>query len=312
MKAVDERLPVGGPSTAAAGWVDDLLEHAAETGVPVDFVTTHTYGAPPLDLRPILERYGRTGIPLWWTEWGVSPTHGAPVNDSVWGAPLVARGMRSAAGRVDALSYWVASDQFVELGVPEQLFHGGFGLLTIGKLRKPRFWAIAVLEQLGDEELASRVDRGRRRQPRRGVGEPGRGTGDRVAVALWNGSLDQTKTAGDEALGRHVTLDVTGLPAGEYRVEHRRVDDDAFEHRPHLGGDGRRRLADGGPMGAAPRGRPSRVAPARRTGQGRVGRGRASRVRPADAGHLVRGDPPGELSFSRAARAIRSTHRPDR
>ena len=157
VKAVDERLPVGGPSTAAAGWVDDLLHHAAETGVPVDFVTTHTYGAPPLDLRPILERYGRTGIPIWWTEWGVSPTHGGPVNDSVWGAPLVARGMRSAAGRVDALSYWVASDQFVELGVPEQLFHGGFGLLTIGGLRKPRFWAIAVLEQLGDEELASRV-----------------------------------------------------------------------------------------------------------------------------------------------------------
>ena len=150
-------MPVGGPSTAAAGWVDDLLHHAAETGVPVDFVTTHTYGAPPLDLRPILERYGRTGIPIWWTEWGVSPTHGGPVNDSVWGAPLVARGMRSAAGRVDALSYWVASDQFVELGVPEQLFHGGFGLLTVGGLRKPRFWAIAVLEQLGDEELASRV-----------------------------------------------------------------------------------------------------------------------------------------------------------
>ena len=226
VKAVDLRLPVGGPSTAAAGWVDDLLHHAAETGVPVDFVTTHTYGAPPLDLRPILERYGRTGIPIWWTEWGVSPTHGGPVNDSVWGAPLVARGMRSAAGRVDALSYWVASDQFVELGVPEQLFHGGFGLLTVGGLRKPRFWAIAVLEQLGDEELASRVtgDGGGslvEAWASRDAGD----AGDRVAVALWNGSLDQTKTAGDDALGRHVTLDITGLPAGDYRVEHRRVDD---------------------------------------------------------------------------------------
>ena len=156
MKAVDERLLVGGPSTAAAGWVDDLLHHSAETGVPVDFVTTHTYGAPPLDLRPILERYGRPDIPIWWTEWGVSPTHGGPVNDSVWGAPLVARGMRSAAGRVDALAYWVASDQFVELGVPEQLFHGGFGLLTIGGLRKPRFWAIALLERLGESSWPAR------------------------------------------------------------------------------------------------------------------------------------------------------------
>ena len=223
VKAVDERLLVGGPSTAAAGWVDDLLHHADQTGVPVDFVTTHTYGAPPLDLRPILERYGRPDLPLWWTEWGVSPTHHGEVNDSVWGAPLVARGMRSAAGRLDALAYWVASDQFVELGVPERLFHGGFGLLTIGGLRKPRFWAIALLERLGEQELASQV-----------TGDGGGSLveawasrdedGDRVAVAIWNGTLDQSRTEGDDALGRHVTLEVTGLAPGAYRAEHLRVD----------------------------------------------------------------------------------------
>jgi xylan 1,4-beta-xylosidase len=225
VKRVDQRLLVGGPSTAAAGWVDDLLHHAAEGGVPVDFVTTHTYGAPPLDLRPILERYGRPEIPIWWTEWGVSPTHGGPVNDSVWGAPLVARGMRSAAGRVDALAYWVASDQFVELGVPERLFHGGFGLLTIGGLRKPRFWAIAVLERLGEEELASQVTGdGGGSLVEAWASREADGEGDRVAIAVWNGSLDQTKTAGEDGLSRHVTLDVTGLAPGGYRVEHHRVD----------------------------------------------------------------------------------------
>ena len=226
VKAVDERLLVGGPSTAAAGWVDDLLHHAAETGVPVDFVTTHTYGAPPLDLRPILERFGRPDLPIWWTEWGVSPTHGGPVNDSVWGAPLVARGMRSAAGRVDALAYWVASDQFVELGVPEDLFHGGFGLLTVGGLRKPRFWAIALLERLGETELASRVtgDGGGSLVEAWASRDTDGEGGGRVAIAIWNGSLDQTKTGGDHALSRHVALEVTGLAPGEYRVAHHRVD----------------------------------------------------------------------------------------
>ena len=227
VKAVDDRLLVGGPSTAAAGWVDDLLHHAAETGVPVDFVTTHTYGAPPLDLRPILERYGLPDIPIWWTEWGVSPTHGGPVNDSVWGAPLVARGMRSAAGRLEALAYWVASDQFVELGVPEQLFHGGFGLLTIGGLRKPRFWAIAVLEQLGDEELVSRVtgDGGGSLVEAWASRDAG-ADGERIAIAIWNGSLDQTKTGGDDDLRRHVSLEISGLPPGAYRAEHHRIDDE--------------------------------------------------------------------------------------
>ena len=226
VKAVDERLLVGGPSTAAAGWVDDLLHHADETGVPVDFVTTHTYGAPPLDLRPILERFGRPDIPIRWTEWGVSPTHGGVVNDSVWGAPLVARGMRSAAGRVDALAYWVASDQFVELGVPERLFHGGFGLLTIGGLRKPRFWAIALLERLGELELASEVtgDGGGSLVEAWASRGAGGQNGDRVAVAIWNGTLDQSRTAGDDALGRHVSLEITGLAPGAYRAEHLRVD----------------------------------------------------------------------------------------
>jgi xylan 1,4-beta-xylosidase len=220
---VDPTLRVGGPATAAVGWVDDLLAHAAGADVPVDFLSTHTYGLPPLDLRPIAARFGRSGIPLWWTEWGVSPTHGSPVNDSVWAAPLVCRGMRSAAGRLESLAYWVASDHFVELGVPERLFHGGFGLLTIGNLRKPRFWAIRILELLGDGKLRTATE---------GDGAGGlveawasKDAAGRIAIALWNGTIDQSKTTGDPLLDRQISVQVGGLPAGsEWRLRHRRVD----------------------------------------------------------------------------------------
>ena len=222
VRAVDRRLLVGGPATAAVGWIDDLLFHAKEAGVPVDFLSTHTYGAPPLDLRPIARRYGRPGLPLHWTEWGVSPTHSAPVNDSVWGAPLVCRGMRSAAGRVASLSYWVASDHFVELGEAPTFLHGGFGLLTIGNIRKPRYWAIAMLERLGHEELEADVD---------GDGAGGlveawasRRSDGTVAIALWNGTLDQTKAGGDSRLDRTVRLRIGGLDGGSYAVRHQRVD----------------------------------------------------------------------------------------
>ena len=51
--------------------------------------------------------------------------------------------MASALGRIEALSHWVASDHFEELGAPPELFHGGFGLLSVGNLRKPRYWALA-------------------------------------------------------------------------------------------------------------------------------------------------------------------------
>jgi len=234
VRSVDPTLRVGGPATAAVGWVDDLLAHTGATDVPLDFISTHTYGLPPLDLRPITARFGRPDLPLWWTEWGVSPTHGAAINDSVWAAPLVARGMRSAAGRLESLAYWVASDHFVELGEPERLFHGGFGLLTIGNLRKPRFWAIRMLELLGERQLDMTME---------GDGAGGlveawasRDPDGRIAIALWNGTIDQSKAGGDALLDREVALTIGGLDPGPVRIRHRRVDADHSNIAAHWDG----------------------------------------------------------------------------
>ena len=224
VRSVDDRLVVGGPSTAAAGWVDELLHHVASSGAPVDFVSTHTYGNAPLDLRPTLARYGREDARIWWTEWGVSPTHFGNANDGIFSAAFLARGMRSAAGRIDALSYWVVSDQFEELGRPPRLLHGGFGLRTVGELRKPRWWALEILERLGVDEVSATLD--------------GDGAGSlveawastdpdgRVAVALWNGTLDQSKVDGSPALHRTVRLVLDGLEPGPWTVRLHRVDAD--------------------------------------------------------------------------------------
>jgi len=80
--------------------------------------------------------------------------------------------MRSALGRVDALSHWVASDHFEELGTPGELFHGGFGLLSVGNLHKPRFWALALLARLGPDELEHRGGLGVAPPRRRLAGRP--------------------------------------------------------------------------------------------------------------------------------------------
>lgn len=208
VKAVDPRLAVGGPSSAAAGWVDDLLAHAASTGSPVDFVSTHLYGSAPLDVRASLERHGFGAARILWTEWGVTPRHFNPINDSVFAGVFVLRGMRSAAGRVDALSYWVASDHFEELGRPPSFLHGGFGLQTVGGLSKPRYHALALLNRLGPVELP--------------VTLTGDGAGslveawatrdrDRIAVLLWNLTLDQTKADGSADLTRTVKLSLPGV-----------------------------------------------------------------------------------------------------
>ncbi|MFJ6574157.1 glycoside hydrolase [Streptomyces sp. NPDC091292] len=220
VKAVDPGLRVGGPSSAANGWVNELLDHIGTSGAALDFVSSHTYGNAPLDWRPVLERHGRRGTPVWWTEWGPTPTHFHGIGDGPFGATFLLHGMKSAAGRIEALAHWVASDHFEELGPPPALFHGGFGLLTVGNLRKPRYWALTLAERLGEQELA--VD---------AVGDLGGvetwaawHPDGRIGILVWNGTLNHAQADGDPVLSRRVDVEVAGLDGAEYRVTHHRID----------------------------------------------------------------------------------------
>ena len=223
VKSVDRSLVVGGPASAAGKWVDELLSHCARTGSPIDFVSTHTYGNAPLDLRAIAARHGYPDLPQWWTEWGAHATHFNPVHDSPWSAAYLVRGMASAMGRTEALAYWTVSDHFEELGRPPKLLHGGFGLLAVGNLRKPRWWGLWMLEQLLDHRLEVSVSGD-------GAGDMVQAVGSRdddghVTVVAWNGTVDVTKADGDARLDRSVSMEVDGLSGARFRLRHRRLDE---------------------------------------------------------------------------------------
>ena len=222
IKAVDPGLRVGGPASAATGWIWELLAHLEGSGAPLDFLSTHAYGSVPLDLRPVLAAFGRAGTPIWWTEWGTTPTHFHHVGDTVFAAPFLLRGMASTMDRVGALSHWVASDHFEELGRPLELFHGGFGLLSVGNLRKPRYWALALLARLGRYRLPVSVS---------GDGAGGlvealaaRHDDGRTGILAWNVTLNQGKIGGDPVLDRRVQVRVAAAPGASYTVRHYRID----------------------------------------------------------------------------------------
>ncbi|MFN2517521.1 MAG: xylan 1,4-beta-xylosidase, partial [Jatrophihabitantaceae bacterium] len=222
VKAVHPRLQVGGPATAASEWVELLASFAERSGAALDFLSTHTYGNLPLDVRPALRRHGFDGIPVWWTEWGVGSTHFGSVHDRVIGAPFILTGFAAAQGRLDALAYWVVSDHFEELGRPPRLFHNGFGLLSVGNLRKPRYWAVHLAEHLGDQVLDSEVS---------GDGADvlvqawaTRHDDGTIDVLVWNGTINAAVVEGDPRLARQVRLTVTGLDTRPYRVDRARVD----------------------------------------------------------------------------------------
>ena len=220
LKAVDASLKVGGPSSAASEWVEALASYAEETGVPLDFATTHTYGNLPLDMRPALDRHGFAGIPIYWTEWGVGSTHFGPVNDAVTGAPFILTGYESSGGRIDALAYWVVSDHFEELGRPPRLFHNGFGLLSVGNLRKPRYWAVHLAARQGDRVLKTSLS-GDSHTVHANATSHDDGTLD---LLLWNGTINTDVMGGDPRLNRVVSVNISGLAAKRYTAEVTRID----------------------------------------------------------------------------------------
>jgi xylan 1,4-beta-xylosidase len=176
LKAVNQRIRVGGPATAQAAWVDAIIAHAAQEHVPLDFVSTHVYGNDVSqdvfgDKRPIAPHQmvcaavkkvheqilasAMPKIPLIWSEYNATYANESPITDSIYMGPWLADTIRQCDGMVDVMSYWTFSDVFEEQGPVKQPFYGGYGLIAAGGIPKPAFDAFALLHQLGDERLAS-------------------------------------------------------------------------------------------------------------------------------------------------------------
>ena len=166
IKAVDPRLRVGGPSTGRRRVARGLRRTARPRPARPSTSSRRTRTATsPLDVGPTLRRHGLTTRGCWWTEWGVGRrrTSGRSTTSRTARRSCSAA-MKAVQGRVDALAYWVVSDHFEELGRPPRLLHGGFGLLTVGNLRKPRWWALPARDR-----ARRRPARDPRRGRRRGV-----------------------------------------------------------------------------------------------------------------------------------------------
>ena len=179
LKAVNPRIRVGGPATAQAAWVGDMITHAEEDHVPLDFVSTHVYGDDRSqdvfpDSRPIaphemvcaavdkvheeIVRSSRPTIPLIWSEFNASFMNQQEITDSIYMGPWLAETVSRCDGKVDMMSYWTFSDVFDEQGVVKTPFYGGYGLVAEDGIPKPAFNACDLLHDLGSERLPAPVN----------------------------------------------------------------------------------------------------------------------------------------------------------
>lgn len=100
------------------------------------------------------------GIPLYYTEWNVSATCTAPINDTRRAASYAVRTVLSTEGKVAGTSWWTFSDLFEEIQFFTEPFSGAFGLINNYGIPKPSFYAFKLLSLLGNERYVLPDTRG--------------------------------------------------------------------------------------------------------------------------------------------------------
>lgn len=239
VKAVCREYRVGGPATAGMAWIDETIAHCRENGVPLDFITSHSYGVRgdfdedgkatvvmrELDkvaneVRVHGENCKKQGLPLMITEWSPSYSPTDHVHDHYFCAPYLLNTLKKSEGYAKMMSYWVISDIFEEMSRPTEAFHGGFGLINIHGVPKPVFYAYKLLAELGETELFCADESAY-------VCKDGRG----VQVLAWNAALhgtvdDRKYFSGEIPNGEaeSVAVSIAGFEAGKaYTVKRETV-----------------------------------------------------------------------------------------
>jgi xylan 1,4-beta-xylosidase len=232
LKAVSPRLRVGGPATSSAHWVPEFINHAVSEHVPVDFVSTHGYADDTVqDLMgtheniPMRDRVCRAvekvhseiqasplpSLPLFWTEWNIPSYGDHRARDNWYVGPALARDISQCDGSVSEMSWWTFDDVFEEGGVASEPFDGGFGLIALGRIKKPSFYDFALLHEMGEERLANPADNLLVTRRKDGT----------LVVAAWN-LVDMDQLAHGSPMT--MRLDFKGVPS-RARVSIKRVDE---------------------------------------------------------------------------------------
>ncbi|QLC67063.1 glycoside hydrolase [Flavobacterium sp. LPB0248] len=177
VKAVNPAYKVGGPATAGSAWVAETIDFCAKNNVPMDFVSTHTYGVKHgyldefgtsgtilnqdewsvsgeiINSRKLITESAKPNLELHYTEWSSSYTPADPIHDSYHSAAYILQKLKQVGNAANSMSYWVFTDIFEEAGPRFTPFHGGFGLLNTQGIKKPAYFSYYLLNKLGETEL---------------------------------------------------------------------------------------------------------------------------------------------------------------
>lgn len=176
VKTVSQAYRVGGPATAGNAWIPEFINYCATNKVPVDFVSTHTYGndafiqksddevtaiakrrdAVSGDVRKSRMKIEASPMPslqLHYTEWNSTSSFNDHLHDHYRQAAYILEKVKRVGNAANSFSYWTFSDILEENGPRLRPFDGDFGLINYQDIKKPSFYAYRYLNELGRQEL---------------------------------------------------------------------------------------------------------------------------------------------------------------
>jgi len=183
LKSVSADLRVGGPATALAAWIPDIIDFCNQHQVPLDFVSTHiyphdeqvNYGAranSPFPKGEFVSSHvrkvhdqvrssSRPDLEIHWTEWNAQTAIDKETIsfmnnrylDTTYAAALIAKFAVEFDAITDSFAWWVISDIFEEHPIPSAPYSSTYGALTIHGIPKASYNAFRLLARLKGNRL---------------------------------------------------------------------------------------------------------------------------------------------------------------
>jgi xylan 1,4-beta-xylosidase len=186
IKSVDPMIAVGGPATSGGKWIGDFTAYCASSNAPLDFISTHAYAGGKHEelygkdatfsvnqvipdtvrkVRETIDASAYKGKPIWLSEWS---------SDS---PAMIAHVVSQCLPMVQAMSHWVLSGTYEELGVADYIIkEGDMGWATmVDGIARPSFNTYKLMHRLGSEQLVSD-----------GPALAARGSNGKAAALVWN------------------------------------------------------------------------------------------------------------------------------
>lgn len=185
LKSVSKELKVGAPGIdficdASYNWTKDFYDFYSSKGIIPDFIYSHSYTySISSDLKQIdpntlseegifskdenflynyikeikekTKEINKEDMKLYITEWNASPSHRELTHDTCYKAAFIVKNIVENMDSTECLAYWTITDFIEELALPEEVFHGGVGLITFNSIKKAAYNAFYLLSKLGNK-----------------------------------------------------------------------------------------------------------------------------------------------------------------